>query len=108
MALTSHLPQLASTALAAMLAEQTSGAPAVHGSGLEDMTRLALSSFDIWGDILASNRDNVASALDAYIAALETIPRGGVTSRDSDIRQLFERASAFARPLWDRSKRPPT
>jgi prephenate dehydrogenase len=106
-ALTSHLPQLASTALAATLAERTSGTPAVHGPGLEDMTRLALSSFDIWADILASNRDNVASALEAYIAALETVHREVVTSANLDICQLFERGSAFARSLRDASNRQP-
>lgn len=106
-ALTSHLPQLASTALAATLAGRTSGTPAVHGPGLEDMTRLALSSFDIWADILASNRDNIAAALETYIAALESVHNAVVTSTNSDIRQLFERGSAFARPLRDASNRQP-
>lgn len=106
-ALTSHLPQLASTALAATLAERTSGTPTVYGPGLEDMTRLALSSFDIWADILASNRDNIAAALERYIAALQIVHKEVVTSRDSDIRQLFERGSAFARPLRDASRRHP-
>jgi prephenate dehydrogenase len=106
-ALTSHLPQLASTALAAMLAERTSGTPAVRGPGLEDMTRLALSSFEIWADILASNRSNVAAALKAYIVALEAVHQSLVTSANSDIRQLFERGSEFARPLRDASNRHP-
>jgi len=106
-ALTSHLPQLASTALAAMLAERMSGTPPVHGPGLEDMTRLSLSSFDIWEDILASNRENVARALEAYIAALETVHKEVVTSANSDIRQLFERGSAFARTLRDAANREP-
>ncbi len=105
-ALTSHLPQLASTALAATLAVQMSE-PAVHGPGLEDMTRLALSSFDIWADILASNRDNIAAALKAYIAALETVHKFVVTSANSDICQLFEQGRAFARPLRDAANREP-
>jgi prephenate dehydrogenase len=106
-ALTSHLPQLASTALAAMLSQRLSGTGAVHGPGLEDMTRLAISSFDIWADILASNRDNVASALEAYIAVLEAVHKNVVTSANSDICQLFERGSAFARTLRDASNRQP-
>ncbi len=60
-ALTSHLPQLASTALAAMLADTAQ--IQVSGSGLADMTRLALSSYDLWRDILATNSQAVDRAL---------------------------------------------
>ncbi|HLH19815.1 MAG TPA: prephenate dehydrogenase/arogenate dehydrogenase family protein [Bryobacteraceae bacterium] len=68
---TSHLPQLASTALAALL----EGTPhtAVSGSGLLDMTRLALSSYDLWRDILATNSGHIDGALSAYIQELEHI-----------------------------------
>jgi len=102
-ALTSHLPQLASTALAAMLADQLSTTPAVHGPGLEDMTRLALSSYEIWADILATNRENVASALESYIASLQAVHKNVVTLANSDIRHLFEQGSGFSRLLRDAS-----
>jgi prephenate dehydrogenase len=69
----SHLPQLASTALAAALQDQQPGATAVAGPGLMDMTRLALSSYDLWRDILETNQTEVAVALDAYIAKLQTL-----------------------------------
>jgi prephenate dehydrogenase len=49
----SHLPQLASTALAAALHDQQPMAATVAGPGLTDMTRLAMSSYDLWRDILA-------------------------------------------------------
>lgn len=97
--LTSHLPQLASTALAATLAARNSGTSPVHGPGLEDMTRLALSSFDIWEDILSSNRANVASALEDYIGILEAIHKALATSAASDIRQIFGQGGKFARSL---------
>lgn len=61
----SHLPQLLSTSLASTL-EQSAGPDAiasVSGPGLRDMTRLALSSHDIWKDILATNGDEIAAAL---------------------------------------------
>src|ERR1700741_1889886 len=66
---TSHVPQLASTALAAVLA----GTPhlEVSGSGLADMTRPALSSSDLWRDILATNSDHIEKALGVYIQELE-------------------------------------
>ena len=72
-ALTSHLPQLASTALAATVAGRLK-APAhfrVVGPGLRDMTRLALSSYDLWRDILATNTEHIDAALAAYIQELE-------------------------------------
>ena len=44
----SHLPQLASTALAAALHDNQPAAAALAGPGLGDMTRLAMSSWDLW------------------------------------------------------------
>jgi len=75
-ALTSHLPQLLSTALAATVDEQIDSdrdALEVSGSGLRDMTRLALSSFDIWHDILVTNQAEIDHALVLYIDKLERI-----------------------------------
>jgi prephenate dehydrogenase len=61
----SHLPQLLSTALSATLEDSPDPAAiaSVSGPGLRDMTRLALSSHDIWKDILATNGDEIAAAL---------------------------------------------
>jgi len=63
---TSHLPQLASTALAATVAENLT-APEdlqVAGPGLIDSTRLALSAYELWRDILRTHgaRDEFARA----------------------------------------------
>jgi len=70
---TSHLPQLASTALAATAAENLESPEEllVAGPGLADMTRLAGSAYEIWRDILATNTDSIERALEAYIARLE-------------------------------------
>jgi prephenate dehydrogenase len=89
--LTSHLPQLASTALAALLAD----APhlAVSGSGLVDMTRLALSSYDLWRDILATNSEHIDRALSAYIQELEHIREN---LRTRQLQREFERGAAIA------------
>ena len=72
-AYTSHLPQLASTALAGLLARelQSSEEARVSGPGLRDATRLALSSYEIWGDILDTNTASIDRALTAYIKLLE-------------------------------------
>jgi prephenate dehydrogenase len=87
----SHLPQLASTALAAALHDRRPEAANVAGPGLADMTRLALSSYDLWRDILDTNRWEVAAALDAYIERLQAL-------RD-DFEGEFARGAEFAQSL---------
>ena len=94
-AFTSHLPQLASTALACTV---NPGHARVSGSGLADMTRLALSSWDVWRDILATNPENIERALGEYIAALESL-----RARLPDLRADFERAAALASRLRQNS-----
>lgn len=72
-ALTSHLAQLASTALASTVADAVAGGQElrVAGPGLSDMTRLALSSYELWRDILATNSEHIDRALALYIQKLE-------------------------------------
>jgi prephenate dehydrogenase len=74
-AFTSHLPQLASTALAAVVGSelQADQELAVSGPGLQDATRLALSPWDVWRDIVASNGEFISHALAVYIDKLTEI-----------------------------------
>ena len=96
-ALTSHLPQLASTALASALEERNgSDEISVFGPGLLDMTRLALSAFDLWNDVLATNSDAVASALDFYIAQLTEIRDALGRGDELALRIFFEQAQQLA------------
>jgi prephenate dehydrogenase len=92
--LTSHLPQLASTALAAAIGE--SGDTRVAGPGLADMTRLALSSYDLWRDILATNSEHIDRALGIYIQELEHIREN---LRTRQLQEEFERGAALAKRL---------
>jgi prephenate dehydrogenase len=93
---TSHLPQLASTALAATLAENLMSRQStrVAGSGLTDMTRLAMSSYEIWRDILETNAASIDRALAAYIAKLETIRRN---LRKPEVGEEFKKAEYFSK-----------
>jgi prephenate dehydrogenase len=95
-AYSSHLPQLASTALAAMISESAPDAAAIAGPGLVDATRLALSSYDLWRDILATNPDAVEEALNAMIGKLEHL-RDNLRSREME--QEFRTAAALATSL---------
>ena len=63
------------------------------GPGLMDMTRLALSSHEIWRDILATNSGEMELALDAYIAELRELRACLVDRR---MEQEFEVAAEFA------------
>jgi len=90
-ALTSHLPQLASTALASVVGDVLR--LEVSGSGLADMTRLAASSYDLWRDILATNSGHIERALADYIQKLEHMREN---LRTRQLQQEFDRGAALA------------
>jgi len=95
---TSHLPQLASTALAATVAENLESPEdlEVAGPGLSDTTRLAGSPYEIWRDILATNTDSIDRALAAYIAKLEHMREN---LRTRQMQEQFEAGAALAARL---------
>jgi prephenate dehydrogenase len=97
-AASSHLPQLLSTALAAALDARTDevSVRACAGPGLHDTTRLALSNYDVWADILATNTAEIAAALDIYLAELQSIR---ARLDDPSMKDTFERAARFAAAL---------
>jgi prephenate dehydrogenase len=94
-ALTSHLPQLASTALAATVADRMGASPRwrMAGPGLEDMTRLALGSYELWRDILATNTEHIDRALAVYIQKLEHMREN---LRTRQLQEEFERGAGMA------------
>ncbi len=95
---TSHLPQLASTALAATAADNLESPEdlQVAGPGLADMTRLAGSAYEIWRDILATNTDSIDRALEAYIARLEYLREN---LRTRAMQEQFDAGAALASRL---------
>jgi prephenate dehydrogenase len=97
--LTSHLPQLASTALAATVGERLDNHLEVAGPGLADTTRLALSSYELWRDILATNTSHIERALTAYINKLESV-RDNLRTRQ--LQEEFESAARLAESVRNR------
>ena len=84
MALISHLPQLAATALMEVVGRAAEGGGLrMAGQGLVDTTRLASSPADVWRDICVTNADEIRSALDLLIDRL------------SDLRSDLPRAEAI-------------
>jgi prephenate dehydrogenase len=62
----SHLPQMISTALAAVLVEEFGDeAPLLPAGGraLREMTRISASPYSMWRDIVISNKKNIEDAL---------------------------------------------
>ncbi len=70
LALTSHLPQVVVTALAAMLGEREIS-PDLAGSGLASTLRLAGSPWEIWEPILKANNVAIGAALRQIADRLE-------------------------------------
>jgi prephenate dehydrogenase len=93
-ALTSHLPQLVSTALAAMLNErQDENIEKVVGPGLLDMTRLAMSAPDLWLSILSTNQVEVLAALDDFQASVGKVREALAAS---NLANIFRAGSVCA------------
>lgn len=95
----SHLPQIAVSTLM-HVAGDGAGAEglALAGQGLRDSTRLAASAPGVWRDVLATNRANIAAALDLLIAELVRVrdDPGG-----DELARVFESAAAWKRSLDD-------
>ena len=84
MALISHLPQLAATALMEVVGSAATAAGLrMAGQGLVDTTRLASSPADVWRDICVTNADEIRRAIDLLIDRL------------SEMRSDLQRAEAI-------------
>jgi len=73
----SHLPQL----LAVLLTNHVAGKDSdvfrnLAAGGFRDMTRIASSSFDLWKDIIETNRSPIVEALDDFSSSLQRLTRG--------------------------------
>jgi len=75
-ALTSHLPQILSTALAAHLHDQKID-PRFAGAGLRTFLRLAGSAASVWAPIIAANRENIAPHAEAVAEIARRIVERG-------------------------------
>lgn len=93
-AFTSHLPQMLATSLSGTLASRHDpGLLQVFGPGLLDMTRLALSTPDLWASILATNKAEITLCVNLFQEYLrqltDAIGTGGLPP-------LFSMATQFA------------
>lgn len=95
-ALVSHLPQIAASALAGLLTDRL--ALELSGPGLVDTTRIAASDPDLWTDVLTGNAGRVGPLVDDLIRALQDLSAAlaAPTSpdRDARVRAFLTRGTA--------------
>ncbi len=72
-AVTSHVPQVIASLLAARLADADDEALRLAGQGVRDTTRIAASAPELWVQILGANAQPVVAVLDAFAADLARV-----------------------------------
>jgi prephenate dehydrogenase len=91
----SHLPQMLSTALAALLEERFGDAPeiaAIGGRALRETTRLGASPYSMWRDVAMTNTEPIADTLLALEQRLQHVREN---LRTPELREEFSLANKF-------------
>jgi prephenate dehydrogenase len=91
----SHLPQMLSTALAALLEEKFGDAPeiaAIGGRALRETTRLGASPYSMWRDVALTNTDPIA---DTLLALEQRLMHVRENLRTPGLRDEFSLANRF-------------
>lgn len=98
----SHVPQLLASSLAAWAGADTAQANlalALAAGGFRDMTRLALSPWSIWRDIVATNRAPIAQGLhelsDSIARLAHVVDASDAAGMADECAALFARGRAF-------------
>lgn len=99
-ALTSHLPQVLSIALASRLAASLDDATlALCGSGVRSMTRLGASSWEMWQGILKSNGPTLAKEVRTLASVLSEIADELEAGRTQALESRFATAATATASL---------
>jgi prephenate dehydrogenase len=95
----SHLPQMVSTAMAAMFEDEFAEAPelaadfrAIGGRALREMTRLGASPYSMWRDVAHTNTEPLSATLFALEQRLAHLRENLKTP---ELRAEFDKANAF-------------
>jgi len=91
----SHLPQMLSTALAALLEEtfaDDTAVQAIGGRALRETTRLGASPYSMWRDVAMTNAEPIAAALAALEQRLQYVREN---LRTPELREEFRIANRF-------------
>lgn len=106
----SHVPHLASAALAKLVKDADTGdyknyMHLLAAGGFKDTTRIAASSPEMWEQICAANPLSISKLLDSYINSLSSIKEHIDSGDSSYIYKLFEEAGIYRNTFFgpDRS-----
>jgi prephenate dehydrogenase len=91
----SHLPQMLSTALAALLEDRFGDAPeiaAIGGRALKETTRLGASPYSMWRDVALTNTGPIA---DTLLALEQRLQHARENLRTPELRDEFALANRF-------------
>lgn len=91
-AVVSHLPQVASTALMGLAAVEEADEPEIlllAAGGFRDLTRLAASNPALWSAILLSNGKEVARAIDLFVERLLELKGDVLAGRGDNLEAVF-------------------
>jgi prephenate dehydrogenase len=91
----SHLPQLVSTALSALLEDEFAAKDevrAIGGRALREMTRLGASPYSMWRDVAHTNTEAIAASL---LALEQRLTHLRENLKTPELRDEFEQANRF-------------
>ncbi|HHE31789.1 MAG TPA: prephenate dehydrogenase [Chlorobaculum parvum] len=94
----SHLPQLVSTALMQHCRDNVGHS----GPGFISTTRLAGSPWGVWRDIVQTNRQNIASELEAFSALLADLAKEVRSDKTEELDARFSEANRLYQRLQER------
>lgn len=96
-ALTSHVPHLLASLMAARLQDDPAGVSRLAGQGLRDVTRIAGGDSHLWADIIETNAAALAGVvrdvhadLGRLVPALDALAGHGTVDREEGRRTVFD------------------
>ena len=93
-AITSHLPQIVASALAAQLGGESDAVIGLVGRGLRDMTRIAASDAQLWAGIAAGNAGPLREVLERFDETLRDVTAAlgeSPAAAEASVRELVLR-----------------
>ncbi len=95
----SHLPHIIAYCLVNTVGQIDSEYIKYAGQGFKDTTRIALSSPELWRDIVIYNRDNLLKLLEVFGKNIDDIKRLLEEADSEGIKELFTKAQELRRRL---------
>lgn len=88
----SHFPHIVAYAIVSTIGDVDSKYIEYAGQGFKDTTRIALSSPEMWRDIVVYNRENLIRLIDTFVGNLEKMKRFLENADAKGIEQEFSKA----------------